>query len=326
MAILYVSTDGAKWGSGLGRRLTVSEHDNNNWQIVERLVALEGATAVGITGFTTTGPTGSPGTLFTVEMSDGSSFGPYALPVAVLNSRGEYTGGASFAPNDTFYINASLYIVNYAHVSATAFNANANDGAGHYYYSKLLDMPTAALPTGGATGYNLRKVSSNDYDCDWGPPLPVSGATGYLLAKVSGADFDADWIAPPTPIPPSGATGYVLAKASSTSYDYAWQDPHLPSVVTGTTGIGTAAITIVDRAKYKITPTGNVTYTATGSFGGNCEIIFTTTGATAWTVTFGSGFKTTGTLSTGTVAGKVFVIAFCGDDTTYYEIARTAAM
>lgn len=142
MAILYVGTDGAKWGSGLGRRLTVSEHDNNNWQISERLTALEGATGVGITGFGITGPTGSPGTLFTVQMTNGSSFGPYALPVATFNSRGAFSGGTSYAPNDTFYINAALYMVNYAHVSATGFSSSANDGAGHYYYSKLVDMPT----------------------------------------------------------------------------------------------------------------------------------------------------------------------------------------
>jgi hypothetical protein len=236
MAILYVSTDGTKWGAGLGRRLTVSEHDNNNWQISERLTTLEGATAVGITGFGITGATGAPGTLFTVEMSDGSSFGPYALPLAKFNSRGPFTGDTSYAPNDTFSINAALYMVNIAHVSAPAFNEGANDGSGNFYYSKLVDMPTASLPTGGATGYNLRKLSSNNFEVGWAPPLPVGGSTGYLLAKSSSADFVADWIEPPTPLPPSGGTGYLLAKASEVSYDYEWIAPPNSLPPSGATG------------------------------------------------------------------------------------------
>jgi hypothetical protein len=185
-------------------------------------------------------------------------------------------------------------------------------------------MPTAALPTGGATGYNLRKLSSSDFDIGWAPPLPASGATGYLLAKKSSANFDADWIAPPTPLPPSGATGYVLAKASSASYDYAWADPHLPSVVTGTTGIGTATISAVDRAIYSITPTGNVTVGFTGTLLGSASLLLTTTGTTAWTVTLPGTNQ--GTLSTGTVAGKKFVVSFIGDGSAVYEASRTSAM
>lgn len=381
MAILYVSTDGAKWGSGLGRRLTVSEHDNNNWQISERLTALEGATGVGITGFGITGPTGAPGSQMLVYMNNGTTFGPYPLPVANFNPRGPYLAGATYLENDCFYINAALYLVIWPHIAPGTFNASANDGAGNFYYAKLIDMPTAALPTGGPTGYNLRKKSSDDFDCDWAAPLPAGGETGWLMVKNSSANFDATWAEPPTPLPPSGGTGYVLAKASGASYDWAWTDPHvilppsgatgyaliksssnsydyawsppLPtggatgaiiakntgadldyswsidyskaaSVVTGTTGIGTATIAPRDRAKYRITPTGNLTIATSGSLVGNFELLFTTTGATAWTITL-PGLNQ-GTLDTGTTAGMKFVVAYIGDGSSFCEVARTAAM
>jgi hypothetical protein len=224
MTILFVST--GAWGSGLGRRLTVTEHDNNNWQFASRLAALEGATAyAGITGFGVTGPTGSPGTLFTVEMSDGSSFGPYALPVAQFRSHGAYAGGASFTFNDIFTVNGSLYIVNVPHVSPTGFNPSLNDGAGHDYYSQLIPTPAGSLPTGGVTGYNLRKLSSNNFDVGWAPPLPIGGSTGQYLAKNSSVYFDAGWIDPPWSPPATGAPGYVLGCLSTGIDDFDWVPP-----------------------------------------------------------------------------------------------------
>jgi hypothetical protein len=381
MAILYVSTDGTKWGSGLGRRLTVSEHDNNNWQISERLTALEGATGGGITGFGITGPTGAPGSQMLVYMDDGSTFGPYALPVATFNSRGAYLAGATYLVNDVFYINAALYLVIWPHIAPDPFNAVANDGAGHFYYSKLIDMPTAALPTGGATGYNLRKLSSNDFDCDWAAPLPGGGETGWLMVKNSSNNFDAGWIEPPVPLPPSGGTGYLLSKASELSYDYAWIEPpnalppsgatgyvliknssnsydvawatapvslptggstgHVlkknssnnfdaswgaaaaaPSVVTGTTGIGTYSFQPVDRAKYRFTPTGNLTIAPFGAFIGNYELIITSTGATAFTVTLGGAISDNGTVDTGTTPGQVTVVSIVGDNEGHWEAGR----
>jgi hypothetical protein len=353
MTLRYVTTDGAKWGSGLGRRLTAAEFDEDIWTLDERIVTLEGATAVGITGF------GVTGTMFTVEMSDGSTFGPYELPQAQLTARDEWAPSVSYSVNDTFFINSSAYIVQYAHVSATAFNESANDGSGNYYYSKLLDAPDGKIPTGGATGYRLAKSSSNDFELYWAPPLPVSGATGYLLAKTSSTDFDADWIAPPTPIPPSGASGYVLAKASATSYDYEWIDPNailppsgatgyalvkassnsydyewsdisggitIPTAYTGPTGTGSVVLQAGDKHLIMLTPTGDITLSATGTVSGNFTLLITTTGTTAWNITAGSFFLLDGTFSTGTVGGAVFTISFVGDGAQAYEISRTGAL
>ncbi len=80
------------------------------------------------------------------------------------------------------------------------------------------------------------------------------------------------------------------------------------------------------------TPTGNVTLGATGTdYGAPYEgaivsMVITTAGTTSYTVTFGANFKSTGTLSTGTVSGKVFTVSFVFDGTNWCETSRTTAM
>lgn len=56
------------------------------------------------------------------------------------------------------------------------------------------------------------------------------------------------------------------------------------------------------------------------------KLIITTSGTSSYTLTFGTSFKTTGTLATGTTSAKVFVITFISDGTNYNEVARTTAM
>lgn len=52
-----------------------------------------------------------------------------------------------------------------------------------------------------------------------------------------------------------------------------------------------------------------------------------TSGATSFVLTWGTNYKTTGTLATGTVAAKRFSVTFrCIDGTIWQEIGRTTAM
>jgi ribosomal protein L7Ae-like RNA K-turn-binding protein len=55
-------------------------------------------------------------------------------------------------------------------------------------------------------------------------------------------------------------------------------------------------------------------------------VIVITSGTTSRTVTFGTGFKTTGTLSTGTSADRRFVFHFISDGTNLVEVSRTASI
>ena len=51
-----------------------------------------------------------------------------------------------------------------------------------------------------------------------------------------------------------------------------------------------------------------------------------TSGASSFTLTFGTNTKTQGTLATGTTTAKTFVLGFVSDGTNWVESSRTTAM
>ncbi len=78
---------------------------------------------------------------------------------------------------------------------------------------------------------------------------------------------------------------------------------------------------------YTVTPTASETITASSApvgYGVTLKVL--TSGVSSFTLTFGTGFKTTGTLATGTSDAKVFMVSFVGDGTTMNEVSRTTAM
>jgi hypothetical protein len=90
---------------------------------------------------------------------------------------------------------------------------------------------------------------------------------------------------------------------------------------------GTIAVTM-DRPEFTITPTADCTVNATGGTPGDyCTFVITTSGTRPYKMTFGTNFKSTGSLTTGTASGKVFSISFiCKTPTSWVETARTTAM
>lgn len=78
---------------------------------------------------------------------------------------------------------------------------------------------------------------------------------------------------------------------------------------------------------YPVTPSGNITLTMSNPvYGRRVSVVVTTSGTTSFTITFSTGFKSTGTLATGTVTGKVFTVNFICDGTNLNETSRTTAM
>lgn len=69
-----------------------------------------------------------------------------------------------------------------------------------------------------------------------------------------------------------------------------------------------------------------INFAAPGAFGVEIFLEIITSGASSFVVTFGTNTKTTGTLTTGTSTGKVFMIEFVSDGTNWVETGRTAAM
>lgn len=96
--------------------------------------------------------------------------------------------------------------------------------------------------------------------------------------------------------------------------------------VLGTTGTVSLDPTLGNL--FTCTPSASITAlnAATVSTGQLIYIVFTTSGTSSFVVTFNTNFKTTGTLTTGTVSGKVFTMSFISDGTNFNEVSRTTAM
>lgn len=76
-----------------------------------------------------------------------------------------------------------------------------------------------------------------------------------------------------------------------------------------------------------ITPTGACTFNATGgALGKIVTFVITTSGTSSFTLTFGTNFRKTGTLATGTTSARFFAVTFRNiNGTIWQEIGRTAA-
>lgn len=94
-----------------------------------------------------------------------------------------------------------------------------------------------------------------------------------------------------------------------------------------TAGTSDTAMAFATRKMVQLTPNSTRTLTTTVPYAGREVVLkILTSGTTSYTLTFGSGFKSTGTLATGTTSSRVFIIRFVSDGTKLYETSRTVAM
>ncbi len=111
-----------------------------------------------------------------------------------------------------------------------------------------------------------------------------------------------------------------------------WHWLNAPGGTTGTQVL-TAATTInftpdATTKLFTLTPNSNVTFTGvlTGAvINSTYHLEITTSGTSSYTMTFGTNFKSTGTLATGATSGKKFLLSFLYDGTQFIEQSRTAA-
>ena len=90
---------------------------------------------------------------------------------------------------------------------------------------------------------------------------------------------------------------------------------------------GTLALAFGTNTSVKVTPTATGSFTTTVPAAGvSCTLIILTSGTNSYTMTFGTGFKSTGTMATGTVTAKTFVVSFISDGTSVIETSRTVAI
>lgn len=95
------------------------------------------------------------------------------------------------------------------------------------------------------------------------------------------------------------------------------------AATSATTGTMTVNMT---TAVVTITPTGACTFNASGGVTGQITTFaITTSGVTSFVLTWGTNFRKTGTLATGTVSARFFSVSFvCINGTIWQELARTA--
>jgi hypothetical protein len=90
---------------------------------------------------------------------------------------------------------------------------------------------------------------------------------------------------------------------------------------------GTTAMAFNADNVVRVTPNASATYTSTvPAAGAICVLSILTSGVTSYTITFGTGFKSTGTLATGTTTARYFNITFVSDGTNLIETSRTVAI
>ncbi|RPH72713.1 MAG: hypothetical protein EHM78_02080 [Myxococcaceae bacterium] len=117
MAIIYV-TDGV-WGTGTGSPLTAAEVDTNFWDLDFRVTEMEEnpPSAVGISNIEVIG------SQMMIFLSDGTTFGPYTLPVAAFEWRGEAQDGQPVFELDIITVfGEGLFMVLQDHTIDLPFN------------------------------------------------------------------------------------------------------------------------------------------------------------------------------------------------------------
>ena len=129
--ITFRTTDNLRWGagagSGTGGNLTPLQFDENMWEFLTRIQALENdpPEAISVAGFTVIG------SQFQVNMSDGSTRGPYDLPIATFRFVGEWINNLPLLELDLVQkAGFGLYLVLISHTtpdSPAEFDPNATD-------------------------------------------------------------------------------------------------------------------------------------------------------------------------------------------------------
>jgi len=141
--------------------------------------------------------------------------------------------------------------------------------------------------------------------------LQAQTANKFIRAKTTGLGYEETGIV--------GANGISVVNTTGTT------------TINGTTvytalSNGATAMAFGTNSTVKVTPTASASYTSTvPSAGYSVYLIILTSGTVSYTITFSTGFKSTGTIATGTTTAKTFVVHFISDGTTLIEAGRTTA-
>lgn len=139
----------------------------------------------------------------------------------------------------------------------------------------------------------------------------VLGQSYPLTATISGGSING------TPIGASSPSTGVFTTLNSVIYS--------DTISTLTPG-ATISLDPTLGGMFLLTPTQSCTINAASVPTNHRRIVIhvTTSGTSSYTVTFGSNFRSTGTLATGTVSGVTYTIGFESNGVSFFETGRTA--
>ncbi len=196
---------------------------------------------------------------------------------------------------------------------AAAVTGETGTGALVFATSPTLVTPALGTPASGVVT-NLTGTASININGTVGATTPSTGNFTVLTENASPVVVQTDIGTAPNEIPLNqylGSMAYLNAD----------------NIAFSATGTNTAAQNLAVNKLTTVTISADTTLTTTVPLvGSTAYVIVITSGATTRTVTFGTGFKSTGTLATGTDADRRFVFQFISDGTNLVEVSRTAAI
>jgi hypothetical protein len=140
VSIVYRSN--GPWGAGKGANLTPAEVDVNFWDLAHRLDAIETDLPPGV-GIHHLAQSGNQ---LTVHLTNGTTQGPFTLPSAQWNWKGEWQPEIIYFALDVVSYAGSIYLVRHNHTSDVAFDPAAEDLTG-FRYAQLLAAPDISAST-----------------------------------------------------------------------------------------------------------------------------------------------------------------------------------
>lgn len=200
--VTFRTTDNLRWGPGQGSDLPATEIDINFWVLLTAVQALQAESNdhAGIDHFVIVG------TNLFVHLTNHFVLGPYTLPMAQWNFRGEWSPRMAYQAFDVFTHEKAVYLVLLQHVSNSLFSASSTDRLvpPSNLYGLMLAAPTPELPQTGDKGAFLQWQNSPG-DVRWF--LPTRNIAFYLEAAPDPVEAVMDYQFPEITNFPAGLTG-----------------------------------------------------------------------------------------------------------------------
>jgi len=246
-----------------------------------------------------------------IHINIGYNLGGFSYTATTTNALGFYNEGGLIAADGINSYAGTINWFNANSIKSNSLSFNYVDNA-NTSVTNAVTWYIEGAPIGTNIGSNLTLIT-NAYS------IYVASGKSYFggsITSIGTSIFSGNnkFGSTATPTVPVDVAGAVLASGNITG---GYNNP-----ANGTTTMAFGSFNVV-----KVTPNASATYTTTiPAAGTRLTLIVLTSGTNSYTITFGTGFKTTGTLVTGTTSARYFNISFVSDGSNVIETGRTVAI